>query len=87
MEVHDYRPPKATDQTLEEPQKTRVVLSPNSETLWADICLLNQKEGNTWTDRDALEVEARILVRLTIHLSNHRLQLATADLHGSSALS
>lgn len=66
MEVHDYRPPKATDQTLEEPHKTRVVLSPNSETLWADICLMNQKEGNTWTDRDALEVEARILVRLTM---------------------
>ncbi|TFY56188.1 hypothetical protein EVJ58_g7792, partial [Rhodofomes roseus] len=62
VEVHDYRPPKATDQTLEEPQKTRVVLSPNPETLWADICLMNQKVGNAWTDRDALEVEARILV-------------------------
>ena len=69
VEVHDYRPPKATDPTLDEPHKTRVVLSPNSETLWADICLMNQKAGNTWTDREALEVEARILVRLAIYMS------------------
>ena len=47
------------------PEKTvaRVLLRPNSETLFADLCLLNQKAGNKWTDKDALEVEAKILVR------------------------
>ncbi|KAH9933385.1 uncharacterized protein B0H18DRAFT_983411 [Fomitopsis serialis] len=49
-------------ETLEEPQKTRVVLSPNPETLWTDICLMNKQAGNAWSDLDALEVEARILI-------------------------
>ena len=42
---------------------TRVLLRPNSETLFADLCILNQKNGSKWTDKDALEVEAQILVR------------------------
>lgn len=42
---------------------TRVLLRPNSETLFADLCLLNQKNGSKWTDKDALEIEAKILVR------------------------
>ncbi|KAI9508161.1 Spt20 family-domain-containing protein [Russula earlei] len=41
---------------------TRVLLRPNSETLFADLCLLNQKTGGKWTDRDALEIEAKILL-------------------------
>ncbi|TFY54843.1 hypothetical protein EVG20_g9544 [Dentipellis fragilis] len=41
---------------------TRVVLRPNGESFWADLCLLNQKTGKKWTDQEALEVEARILV-------------------------
>lgn len=62
VELLDYRPPKAKDPVLVDPERSRVVLAPNGETLWADICLLNQKSGYTWTDQDALEVEARILV-------------------------
>lgn len=62
VELLDYRPQKLKDPTPEKPERTRVVLHPNSETLWADICLLNQKTGNQWTDQDALEIEARLLV-------------------------
>ena len=63
VELLDYRPQKAKDPILTNPERSRVVLTPNPETLWADLCLLNQKAGNTWTDQEALEVEARILVR------------------------
>ncbi|OBZ73602.1 SAGA complex subunit spt20 [Grifola frondosa] len=66
VELLDYRLEKSKDSVSPsenpEPEKSRVVLTPNSETLWADICLLNQKSGNTWTDADALEVEARLLL-------------------------
>ena len=64
VELLDYRPPKGKDPVLEKPDRTRVVLTPNPETLWADICLLNQRVGLAWTDEDALEVESRILVSL-----------------------
>lgn len=64
VELLDYRPVKAKDPVLVNPERSRVVLSPNSETLWADLCLMNVKAENVWTDRDALEVEARILVRI-----------------------
>ena len=46
----------------------RALLCSNSETLFADLCLLNQKNGNKWTDKDALQAKAEILVR-----SFHRL--------------
>ena len=64
VELLDYRPQKFKEPALEKPERTRVVLHPNSETLWADICLLNQKAGYQWTDQDALEIEARLLVSL-----------------------
>ena len=64
VELLDYRPVKSKDPVLVNPEKSRVVLNPNPETLWADICLMNQKTGSNWTDQEALEVEARILVRL-----------------------
>ncbi len=47
---------------------TRVVLRPNGESFWADLCLLNQKTGKKWTDQEALEVEARILVRSPLNV-------------------
>lgn len=64
VELLDYRPPRGKDPVLEKPECTRVVLSPNGESLWSDICLLNQKAGGVWTDAETLEVEAQILVRL-----------------------
>jgi len=62
VEILDYRPQKASDPALEIPERTRTVLHPNGESLYADICLLNSTHGVKWTDADALEVEARILV-------------------------
>ncbi|KAF8903448.1 hypothetical protein CPB84DRAFT_1814626 [Gymnopilus junonius] len=53
---------KSQEPALKTPQKTRVVLHPNPETLWSDICSLNQRNGSKWTDRDALEVEAKIIL-------------------------
>lgn len=64
VELLDYRPPKAKDPILDSPEKRRVVLGPNPETLWTNLCLLNQKAGGVWTDEDVLEVEAQILVRV-----------------------
>ncbi len=62
VEILDYRPGKPTDAPLEAPERSRTVLHPTSESLWADICALNVKQGSKWTDMDALEVEAKILV-------------------------
>lgn len=63
VEIEEFEPPTKEDQKLEK-TVSKVLLRPNSETLFADLCLLNQKAGNTWTDKDALEVEAKILVRI-----------------------
>lgn len=64
VQLLDYRPPKGKDPLLEDPVASHVVLSPNSESLWQDICLLSQKLGSVWTDQETLEVEAKILVRM-----------------------
>ncbi|CDW98626.1 hypothetical protein [Sporisorium scitamineum] len=39
----------------------RIVLHPSSETLWADIKMLDDMTGGMWSDQEALEVEAKIL--------------------------
>ncbi|CBQ68608.1 conserved hypothetical protein [Sporisorium reilianum SRZ2] len=39
----------------------RIVLHPTSETLWADIKMLDDMAGAMWSDQEALEVEAKIL--------------------------
>ena len=64
VELLDYRPPKSSDAELENPDTSRVVLTPNDESRWADMCLLSQKASSPWTDSDAIEMEARILVGL-----------------------
>ncbi|KAJ7230459.1 Spt20 family-domain-containing protein, partial [Mycena pura] len=62
VELLDYRPQqRSKEATLDKPERTRVVLYPNGESLFADISSLNRKIGENWTDRDALEVEARII--------------------------
>lgn len=81
VELLDYRPQRGKEPAPEKPERTRVVLHPNSETLWADICALNQKYGAKWTDLDALEIESKILVRHPFFYSAvllTALQLATA---------
>jgi transcription factor SPT20 len=67
VELLDYRPQRNKEPTLEKPERTRAVLHPNAETLWADICSLNQKHGGKWSDKDALEIEARLLVSIYHH--------------------
>ena len=62
VELLDYRPQRSKEPPPKTPQKTRVVLHPNSETLWADICSLNQRHGGKWTDMEAIELEAKLLV-------------------------
>ena len=62
VELLDYRPLKARQPELTDPIRSRVVLRSTPETLWAEICLLNHKTGNHFTDQDALQIEAKILV-------------------------
>ncbi|KAF9054635.1 Spt20 family-domain-containing protein [Panaeolus papilionaceus] len=62
VELLDYRPQKSKEPALKTPEKTRVILHPNAETLYEDICSLNTQNGSKWTDQDALEVEAKLLL-------------------------
>lgn len=70
MELLDYRPNSRHDPPPKEPGRTRTVLHPSPETLWADICLMNQKQGGKWSDQDALKIEAQILVCTSIIPNN-----------------
>lgn len=62
VELLDYRAQKANQPQPEKPERTRVILHPNPETIYADICRMNESSGRTWTDKDAVEVEAKLLV-------------------------
>jgi hypothetical protein len=84
VDLLDWRPPKHKDPVLEKPEKSRVVLRPTVESLWGDIRSLNQKFGGTWTDQEALEVEARILVCFIILVDDCR---ASLTIPNSSPLS
>jgi transcription factor SPT20 len=66
VELLDYRPQRNKEPTPEKPDRTRVVLHPNSETLWSDICSLNNQYGSKWTDLDTIEIESKIIVRLAV---------------------
>ena len=69
VELLDYRPKRAKDPPLEKPDKSRVTLHPNDETLWADLCLMNQRTGSKLADPQVLEAEAQILVCVICLLS------------------
>ncbi|RPD64166.1 hypothetical protein L226DRAFT_460544 [Lentinus tigrinus ALCF2SS1-7] len=62
VELLDYRPAKSNEPELEQPERTRVVLTPNDESRWADICLMSKKAISPWSDAEALQVEARMLL-------------------------
>ena len=64
VELLDYRPSKSNEPELEQPERTRVVLTPNDESRWADIWLMSKKATSPWSDAEALQVEARMLVRM-----------------------
>lgn len=66
VELLDYRPQRNKEPTPEKPDRTRVVLHPNSETLWSDICSLNSKRGDKLSDLDAIDIESKIIVRLSV---------------------
>ncbi|TEB33050.1 hypothetical protein FA13DRAFT_1627386 [Coprinellus micaceus] len=65
VELLDYRAQKFNQPLPEKPERTRVTLHPNPETLYADICTMNQKSGGMWSDKDALEVESKLLLATT----------------------
>ncbi|KAF9461492.1 Spt20 family-domain-containing protein [Collybia nuda] len=88
VELLDYRPQRNKEHTPEKPERTRAVLHPNSETLWADICSLNQRSGGKWSDRDALAIEAQLLLAISpplcldpdphlTRMANHVLRVST----------
>jgi transcription factor SPT20 len=62
VELLDYRPIRNRDPILEKPEKTRVVLQHNDETLWADLSLLQQRSNFQLSDTHVLEIESRVLV-------------------------
>lgn len=89
VELLDYRPKKPKDPILEKPERSRVTLHPNNETLWADLCLVNQRHGFKFTDLDALELEAQLLLHTTpplcldpdphlTRIANHALRASTS---------
>ncbi|KDR67630.1 hypothetical protein GALMADRAFT_146917 [Galerina marginata CBS 339.88] len=91
VELLDYRPQKSQEPALKTPHKTRVVLHPNSETLWGDLCSLNQRNGGKWSDANALEIEAKLILATSPplcldpdpHLSrivNHVLRVSTPSM-------
>ena len=43
-----------------------MVLHPNAETFYADICLLNGKLGSKMSDMEALEFESKVLVSVIV---------------------
>lgn len=62
VELNDYRPKNPKDSPLDVPKQSRTVLHPTAETLWSDLCMLNESTGRKMSDIDALQVEAEILV-------------------------
>ncbi|KAF8649274.1 hypothetical protein AX16_005902 [Volvariella volvacea WC 439] len=94
VELLDYRPQKNKEPSLETPERMRVVLHPNPETLWADLCILNQRNGGKWTDQEALDIEARILLATSpplcldpdphlTRIANHVLRVSTPTVPAS----
>ncbi|KAF9219727.1 hypothetical protein BS17DRAFT_788681 [Gyrodon lividus] len=88
VELLDYRPKRVKDLPLEKPEKSRVILHPSGETLWADLCLMNQRTGSKFTDPQVLELEAQILLHTSpplcldpdphlTRIANHTLRVST----------
>ena len=89
MEIHDHRRSNSNSHARETSPRTdteaevkRVVMQPTAESIWADICLLNEESGFTWTEDIALQVEAQILVSMVSIVRRHLIntsQLATEE--------
>ncbi|KAK9701946.1 Transcription factor spt20 [Basidiobolus ranarum] len=62
-EIHDHRPNLHSEQSSETLTNIqRVVLHPTSETLWADLCLMNETSDVLWNEDFSLQVESKILL-------------------------
>ncbi|KAI8595934.1 Spt20 family-domain-containing protein, partial [Dissophora ornata] len=57
-EVVDHRKKKESDVTTTK----RIILSPTQETLWADLSLLHEESGESWTSDMMLDFESKILI-------------------------
>jgi len=65
VEMHDSRPTKGGPTKNMETRVDKYVLRPTEESLWADIRgIVDSKRG--WGDKEALELEARIVVRTVL---------------------
>jgi hypothetical protein len=51
-----------TEKKSKNPKVYRVALHPTEESVWTDICMLNEQLGIEWSDDRALELESRILL-------------------------
>jgi hypothetical protein len=64
--MHDSRPTKGGPSKNVEPRIDKYVLRPTAESLWAEI--RNVVDGqHGWGDKEALELEARIVVGISKH--------------------
>lgn len=63
VEMYDHRDTESSETATEAVLPQRVVLRPTPESIWADLCALNSRLDTQWTDDDALDIEARLLVR------------------------
>lgn len=73
VEIYDHRT-KFQDTVHDIPadgnskEVKRIALRPSAETLWTDLCLMNEASRESWTEDLALEVEAKILVSISFLL-------------------
>ncbi|KAI6010883.1 Spt20 family-domain-containing protein [Pisolithus orientalis] len=89
VELLDYRPKRVKDPPPEKPERSRITLHPSDETLWTDLCLINQRHGSKFTNFDVLELEARILLHtappLCLDPDPHLTRVANHTLRVSNA--
>ena len=70
VELLDYRSNNRSKAHVDNPEPHRVILHSNDETKWADAMLLNAKHNCKWTDRDLMQIEAAIIVRIFLSQIN-----------------
>lgn len=72
VELHDSRPPAKGSSKPAETSIAKYVLRPTPESLWADIRNTVDSQKN-WGDKEALELEARLVVCASDHFLNTKL--------------
>ncbi|KAF8329544.1 Spt20 family-domain-containing protein [Cantharellus anzutake] len=60
VELFDHRDSADPNEAVP-PQ--HIVLWPTAEATWAELCSLNARDGGMWTDTDALNFEAKLLLQ------------------------